>query len=161
MTMQYRGTGLIFLSFFIALMCLIIPLPETVALFRPQVVMLVLIYWVLYLPHRIGVATGWFLGLLMDVMVGGVLGEYALGLSLIAFFTYRLHARIRMFPILQQMFTVMILVGVAQVLVVWVNYLHGDPYKFYLQWLPILTSTLCWPVIYLILRNIQLNFSIE
>lgn len=161
MSVEKGGNGAIFMSFFIALMLMIVPLPEHAAWFRPQFVMLVLIYWVLQLPHRIGVLTAWFVGLLMDVLVGGVLGEYALGMSLIAYFTYRLHSRIRMFPLIQQMFSVMVLVAVAQVLVVWVNYLAGDPYKFYLHWLPILSTTLCWPLVYLILSSVQSNFAIE
>jgi rod shape-determining protein MreD len=161
MSMVERGSGVIFLSFFFALMLMIFPLPDHLGMIRPQIAMLVLIYWVIYLPHRIGVATGWFVGLLMDVFVGGVLGEYALGMSLIAYFAYRLHARIRMFPMFQQMFSVMVLVGLAQVLVVWLNYLHGDPYKFYLQWLPILTTTLCWPIVYMVLNGVSSNFSIE
>ena len=161
MSMVERGSGVIFMSFFIALMLMIFPLPDHLGWIRPQITMLVLIYWVIYLPHRIGVATGWFVGLLMDVLVGGVLGEYALGMSLIAYFAYRLHARIRMFPMFQQMFSVLVLVGLAQVLVVWVNYLHGDPHKFYLQWLPILTTTLCWPIVYIILNSVSSNRSIE
>jgi rod shape-determining protein MreD len=155
------GMGPIFMSFFIALMLMIVPLPEHVAWFRPQFAMLVLIYWILQLPHRIGVATGWCVGLLMDVLIGGVLGEYALGMSLIAYFTYRIHARLRMFPLVQQIFSVMVLVAVAQVLVTWINYLAGDPYKFYLHWLPIFTTALCWPLVYLILNSVQSHFAIE
>lgn len=155
MSASRTGMGVIFLSFFIALMLLIIPLPEGWAWYRPNIAMLVLIYWVLYLPDRVGVATGWCVGLLIDVLMGGVLGEYALGLSLIAYFTYRLHARMRMYPVFQQMFTVLILVGLAQVLVVWINYLQGSPYKFYLQWIPILTTTAFWPIVYLTLQRVN------
>jgi len=155
MSAAKQNYGLVFLSFFLALMWMIAPLPEQWAWYRPNIAMLVLMYWVLCLPHRIGVATGFFVGLLMDVLVGGVLGEYALGMSLIAYFTYRMHTRIRMYPLFQQMFSVMVLVGIAQVLVVWVNYLSGDPYKFYLQWIPILTTTACWPFVILIFQRVN------
>lgn len=155
MSAKRVGIGVVFLSFFLSLMWMIVPLPDHWAMYRPNMAMLILIYWVLYFPHRIGVATGWFVGLLMDVLVGGVLGEYALGMALIAYFTYRLHARMRMYPVFQQMFTVMVLVGIAQVLVVWINYLTGDPYKFYLQWIPILTTTACWPCVYLFFERVN------
>lgn len=154
MSQTKNETGLVFLSFFFSLMLLIIPLPEHIAWFRPQFAMLVLIYWVLYYPHKIGVGVAFCVGLLMDVLMGGVLGEYALGMSLIAYFTYHMHARLRMFPMIQQMFSVLILVAVAQVLVGWVNYLAGDPYKFYLYWLPIISTTLCWPFVYFILDRL-------
>jgi rod shape-determining protein MreD len=155
MSAAKASMGLVILTFFLSLMWMIVPLPEGWAMYRPNLAMLVLIYWVYHCPHRIGVAAGWFVGLLMDVLVGGVLGEYALGMALIAYFTYRLHERMRMYPLFQQMFTIMVLVGLAQVLVVWVNYLTGDPYKFYLQWIPILTTTACWPFMCLLLQRVN------
>lgn len=144
---------MVILSFFIALMLLIFPLPEKIAPFRPQFAMLVLVYWVFTFPERIGVATGWIVGLLMDVLVGGVLGEYALCMALIAYFTYELQTRLRMFPMIQQMLTVCVLVGGSQILVAWANYLAGDTYRFNFHWQPILTTTLCWPLVYLVMSR--------
>lgn len=156
-----RGSGFIIFSFFIALMLMIFPLPEHLVWIRPQFTMLVLIYWVVTLPHRIGVATGWCVGLLMDVLMGGLLGEYALGMSFIAYFAYRLHARIRMFPMFQQMFCVLILVGMAEIMVFGLNYFNGEPLDLTHQWLPIVTTTLCWPIVYILLNGISSNPSIE
>ena len=60
------------------------------------------IYWCIVLPERVGVAIAWILGLLLDVYTGALLGQNALGLSVIAYLTLRLHKQIRIFPPMQQ-----------------------------------------------------------
>ena len=60
-------------------MCLrIAPLSGDLALLSPDWVLLVLIYWALYLPERVGIVHAWIFGLLTDVLLGRMLGQYAL-----------------------------------------------------------------------------------
>lgn len=159
---EYRGGFFpIIMSLFVALMLTIVPLPEHAAIYRPQFAMLVLIYWVLLLPHRVGVGTAWCVGLLMDVLLGGVLGEYALAFSIVAYLTYRVHTRMRMFPVVQQTFFAMGMVAIAQVLVAWINYLAGARYHFSLHLVTVLTSAICWPLVYFVLNSVQSKFAVE
>ena len=50
---------------------------------RPAWVALVLVYWCMAAPDQVGVVAGWTTGLLLDVMTGTLLGQHALGLSVV------------------------------------------------------------------------------
>ena len=84
LTTRSQGGLTIALSFFVALILTIIPLPDWMASFRPEWVALTLIYWSMALPQRVGVGIGWGLGLALDVLKGALLGQHAL-----AVFCYR------------------------------------------------------------------------
>ena len=74
---RQHGGGVIAFTFIIALLLTVIPLPEGLRFLRPDWVGLVLIYWCMALPHRVGVASGWFMGLMVDLLTGTLLGQHA------------------------------------------------------------------------------------
>lgn len=158
---RHRGGWIIVGTFILALMLTMLPLPEWAELFRPEWVAMVLIYWCMALPERIGVGIGWTLGLLLDVVKGTLLGQNALALALVAYLTLRLHQRVRIFPLWQQALFVLILVALDQMLVLWVKGVIGQPPGSWLYWLPSLTSTLLWPWVFLILRDLRRQFQVR
>ncbi|HDN69117.1 MAG TPA: rod shape-determining protein MreD, partial [Gammaproteobacteria bacterium] len=81
---RHHGGGVIIFTFIIALLLTVIPLPDSMRYLRPDWVGLVLIYWCMALPDRIGVTTGWFAGLMVDMLTGTLLGQHALSLTIIA-----------------------------------------------------------------------------
>jgi rod shape-determining protein MreD len=97
-----RGGVVILLSFLVAFLLMVLPLPEWARSFRPQWYTLVLIYWCMASPQRVGVGVGWLTGIIVDVLTGTLLGQHALSLSVIAYITQKLHQRLRLFPIWQQ-----------------------------------------------------------
>ena len=139
--------SIIFASFFIALALLIVPLPKAIIFFRPDFVLLVLVYWALHTPERVGIATGFIAGLFLDVLHGGLLGQYAFGFTIVAYLVYQLQARLRMFPVFQQMLSIMVFAGLVQMITMWAHYLTGEPMRYALQWLPVLTTALFWPLV--------------
>lgn len=153
--LHHRGGLVIFFSFIAALMLTLVPLPDWAAYLRPEWVSLVLIYWCMALPDRVGVGIGWVAGLFLDVIHGAVLGQYALALALVAYFTLTLHRRIRVFPILQQMLVVLLLVLFQQLVVIWVKGFIGETPQSMRYWLPSLTSMLLWPWLFVILRDLR------
>lgn len=157
----HHGGWAIALSFVAALMLTMLPLPDWAALFRPEWVAMVLIYWCLALPDRVGVGVGWSVGLLLDVVRGALLGQNALALALVAYLTLHLHRRIRIYPLWQQSLFVLLMVALNQMLVLWVKGVSGQPPDDWLYWLPSLTSMLFWPWAFLILRDLRRQYQVR
>lgn len=143
----------ILLSFIGAVVLTVLPLPPLFAWFRPEWVAMVLIYWVIRDPERIGVGFAWLIGLFIDVLRGVFLGQYALVFAVMAYFITKLYKRLRLFPIWQQAITVLILIGGGQIMVVWIRALGNQPTVNAYFWLPAITSMLCWPLMSMLLNR--------
>lgn len=108
-----RALWVIYLSLLFAALCQLVPLTMEWRVLRPTVIDLVLIYWILALPHRVGVATAFCVGVLLDGLEGSPLGLSSPGLmlsSLVVLFNYQ---RIRQFDGLQQMVVVFLLLALS------------------------------------------------
>lgn len=161
MTLVKHQNGAVILVVFLAALGLtVMPLPEWAKDFRPQWVPLALIYWCLALPQRVGMGTAWSLGIFEDVITGTLLGQHALGLSLIAFLTLRLHQRIRIFPLWQQSITVLVLLLVDRLLSLWVIGATGQPTPSLWYWAPTLVGMLLWPWVFIVLRDVRRRFAV-
>ena len=74
---QGIGYGVILLTFLVAFVLAVLPLPFWLQWGRPEWVVLTLIYWCIALPQRVGIATGLVMGVGMDVLEGAILGQNA------------------------------------------------------------------------------------
>lgn len=159
---QAGGGGFIILgTFLVGLMLSQIPLPHFAEWARPEWVAMILIYWVMALPHRVGMGVAFFLGLLLDVIKGSVLGLNALSLTIIAFLTLLLHQRLRMFPVVQQALMVMVFVGINQLLFHWMQAFTGYTGDSLVFLLPCLVSAVLWPWLFVVLRGVRRLFRIK
>lgn len=157
---NYRpsGTWVIIVSFCLAYFLALLPFPHWAEWGRPEWVAMVLIYWVIALPHRVGVFVGWLVGLGLDVLHGDVLGQNALSLAIVAYFALLLHRRIRVFPAWQQALAVLVLIGINLLLVRVIASMVGGVPATMLYWLPCLVSALLWPWLLVILRFLRRQF---
>lgn len=130
--------------------------PQPMALFNPNWVLLVVIYWVLAAPDRVGIFSAWTIGLLTDVLTGRMLGLNALVNSLVAFLCLRLHKRLRQYPVIQQGLFIFICLFVSQFLIFWITDSRTPARAPYAFWLPALSGTLFWPLVFYSLRAIRL-----
>ena len=158
---RHHGGGVITVTFLIALVLTIMPLPDWMRYIRPDWVGLVLIYWCLALPERVGVSTGWVTGLLVDILTGTLLGQHAMALTIVAYLTLKFHQRVRLFPVWQQALTVLILLVLHQLLVLWVSRFIGRPAPPWYYWAPSVTGMLLWPLIYISLRSLRRGFRVS
>ncbi len=142
-------------TIFVAFLLAAMPLPEWISHGRPAWVAMVVIYWCMALPQRVSIGTAWISGLLMDVLQGSLLGQHAIGLSIIAYVTVKLHLQIRQHPLYQQALFIGLLISVYLCLVVWVNGIIGRPPQSWSFLMPVLTSMLLWPWLFVILRDIR------
>lgn len=158
--LRHNRGWVILASFIIAFLLTTIPLPGWLADWRPAWVVMMVIYWCIVLPERVGVAIAWVLGLLLDVYIGTLLGQNALGLSVIAYLTLRLHKQIRIFPPLQQSVLICIYLLLFQFFTLWVRGITGVPPQHWTFWAPVLSSMLLWPIFFIIMRNIRRKFNV-
>lgn len=158
--LKKQGGVVILITIITALLLTQLPLPAVISAYQPEWVILVLIYWSMALPERVGVGIAWFTGLLLDVLRDALLGQYALAFALTVFITLRLYQRIRNFPLRQQVISVFILMLIHTGLVVWIKALAGANVDFLMALIPALSSSLFWPLIYFVLRNIRRTYHV-
>ena len=154
-------THIIYVTILIGYLLTLMPLPDWAQIFRPQWVALILIYWCMALPERIGVGVGFITGLLLDVLTGTLLGQHALGFSVIAFATLKLHLRVRVMPLRQQVFTIFILLLVERLLALWSTGAAGYPTPSLWYWMTPVVGMLLWPWIYILLRDTRRRFHVS
>lgn len=160
MTGATRGGGVIAATFLVALLLTVLPMPDWALPYRPPWVALTLLYWALALPGRVGVFSGFALGLLLDVISGSLLGQHALSLAVIAYLAVELHQRIRQFPMLQQMLSVWMLLLVERLLYLWLLGATGQPMPGLLYWASALSGALLWPWLFVALRDLRRRFRV-
>jgi len=68
----------------------------------PDLLLLVLAFWCVQEPRRVGMVAAFVFGLLMDVHDAGLLGEYALTYTLVAYGAFVLHRRLQRFDLWSQ-----------------------------------------------------------
>jgi rod shape-determining protein MreD len=156
-----RGTAVIVITFLIAIVLAVMPLPDWARLYRPQWVTLVLIYWTLALPQRVGVGVGFVLGILLDTLTGTLFGQHALPLSLIAYVTLKTHQRVRLFPLWQQAVFVLGLLVMERVLTFAAMGAAGRETPGTEFWLATVVGASLWPWAYFILRDLRRRFRVS
>lgn len=156
-----RNLWVIWVSFALALLLSVAPMPAFMETGRPLWLALFMTAWTLALPHRVGMTTAWVLGLAADVLYGTLLGQNALILTFITFLVLSLHQRLRMFPMWQQSLVLLVVFGLAQLVQLWLNALTGNRPPTLLFILPALVSALLWPWVYGSLRLIRQRLSVN
>ena len=144
-------------SICIALMLMLLPLPDSISAFRPDFVVLTLVYWAMMLPRSWSVGSAWIVGLLLDVAQGTILGQHALALCLIVFVTVRFHLLMRVFPMSQLTATVFALLALYQFLLFWINGVANISAPAISYWAPVITGTILWPFVSMLLSGIRMR----
>jgi rod shape-determining protein MreD len=127
-----------------------VPVPDVVAPLRPDWVAVVLLYWSLMAPRHFSLMTAFWMGIALDTLTGALLGQNALALLVIVYLAERFHLRLRVFPLSQLAFTVLMLLGLYEFILFWVDGVAGRTVPLVERWLPPLTGTLAWVVLYML-----------
>ena len=144
-------------SLLLALLLGLVPLPETLQPLRPFWLALVLAYWLLETPERVGPGFAFLLGLVADVAFGSLIGEQALRLVVLAFILDRFRARLRFFPLSQQAVTVGVLLLNDRVINAVVHVVLGVPQLPWGYWLAPLVGMLLWAPLHVLLDALRLR----
>jgi rod shape-determining protein MreD len=112
----------------------------------PDLMAVVLVFWSVHQPRRVGVGLGFVFGLLMDVAEGALLGQHALAYTLMTFVAGSLSRRLLGFPVVEQMVQVLPVFVGGTLVTLAVRLVMGDAFPG--AWLvaaPLLQALL-WPL---------------
>ena len=147
----------VIVTIILSIMLMVVPLPDWAEPFRPDWVALTLIYWAMMMPRTWSVGSAWIVGIVLDVAQGTILGQHALALSVIVFMTVRFHLLMRVFPMQQLTATVFATLALYQFLLFWINGVAGIDVDLVNYWGPVITGTIVWPFIVMVLRSVRLR----
>lgn len=153
--MHTLGFLVIYLSLLVGLMLLILPLPGWLQLYRPDWIALILIYWSMALPERVGLWSAFVVGLLVDSLQGALLGQHALALTVIVYFNLKVYLLIRALSLPQQALYVFGLLIISQLITAWVDGIIGLSVPLQAFFAAPFIGMLMWPGVYVVLRTVQ------
>jgi rod shape-determining protein MreD len=148
---------LLALSLLAALLLGLMPFPELLIPFKPFWLALVLCYWLLEQPERVGLGFAFGAGLLADVLHGSLLGEHALRLCMMAFIILRFRPRLRFFTLWQQALAVFAVLLNDRVVLLMIRGFSGEGLPPLGFWLSPVSGLLLWPWLFLALDGARLR----
>lgn len=133
----------------------IIPLPDSVQLYRPNWIAIILIYWSMALPETVRLIFAFVAGLIMDVLLGTLLAQHSLAFVIIIYINLAFNLRIRVLSLGRQAAYVFALLLINQFIIVWIEGMTGSNPPVLAYILPAVTGMVIWPWAYIILRDIR------
>jgi len=144
------SNGFIVLTFLAALLANLIPFGRLPGI--PDWLALTLVFWCIHQPLKVGMGTGFVLGLAMDVVDASVMGQHSLAYALLAYAATGLSRRILWFPLSQQALHVWPMLFVMQLVMMVARMAGGADFPGVLWFLSSVTAALLWyPVTHLLL----------
>lgn len=140
---------LIWFSLLAALLLNLLPLGRV--LWMPDLLALVLVFWGVHQPRRVGITVAFVFGLIMDVHQAALLGQNALAYSVLTYMAIAAHRRLLWFPIVVQAVQVLPLFLIAQGIVVSLRVLGGGVFPGWMVFSGPLIESALWPVVSLLL----------
>lgn len=111
----------------------------------PDLLALVLVFWSVHQPLRVGIGAAFVFGLFMDVHQGGLLGANALAYSVLSYFAITIHRRLLWFSVPSQALQVLPLFVASQWIGLGAKMLAGGSFPGWVVLLaPVLQAAL-WP----------------
>lgn len=133
----------------LALAINMIPLGRQPAM--PDLVAVVLVFWNVHQPRRVGVGAAFVFGLLMDVHEGGLLGQHALAYTLLSYFAITIHRRLLWFTAPAQALHVLPLMAASHIVTLLLRLATGGDFPGWELLLSPLFEALLWPVVSVLL----------
>ena len=131
-------------SLMVALLLNMLPLGR--AAWTPDLLALVIVFWSVHQPARIGIGAAFVFGLLMDVHQSALLGQHALSYTTLGFFAIMLHRRLLWFPVLSQALQVLPLFALSHLIELAIRMIGGGMFPGWtLAVAPVLEAVL-WPL---------------
>ncbi len=141
------------ISVIICSVLVVYPLSYDVAGWRPLIMLMITLFWVLGQPTWCGVWFAFGLGLFTDLLLDAPLGLNALSYVLLTF-SIRYFVRERRIMTFGNTWVIVGLALLAHLLfILFAQVISGMQFSITRHWLPLLSSMMLWPVLYYCLRK--------
>jgi rod shape-determining protein MreD len=117
----------------------------------PDFVALVLLFWNIHQPRKVGMGIAFLLGILMDVHDANLFGEHALAYTLLSYGAISLHRRVLWFSLPVQALHVLPLLVIAQLVPFVIRLLTGAAFPGWSYLIDGFVEAILWPVASLLL----------
>ena len=134
----------IFSSLLIAFLMNFLPWGNMV--FVPDFVALVLVFWSIHQPRKVGIGVAFVMGLLMHVHTASLLGENALAYTLLSYFAITIHRRVLWFTPMTQTLHVFPLFLLTQVIQSLIQLMVNGKFPGWLFFSESFVTAALWPV---------------
>lgn len=136
-------------SLLAALMLDLLPIGRVA--WRPDFLAIVLVFWNVHQPRRVGLGAAFIFGLCLDVHQASLLGQHALAYVVLIYFAIMIHRRILWFSVPGQAVQLIPLFAAAHAITIVLRLIGGSPFPGWSVLLaPVLEAAL-WPIVSLIL----------
>ncbi|MBC7377289.1 MAG: rod shape-determining protein MreD [Burkholderiaceae bacterium] len=139
----------IWLSLLAALMLNMLPLGRVP--WMPDFLALVLVFWSVHQPQRVGIGASFVFGLFMDVHQAALLGQHAWSYTALSFFAITIHRRLLWFTVPSQALQVLPLFAAAHAIELAIRLLSGGIFPGWPLLLAPAIESVLWPVVSVLL----------
>jgi len=142
-------------SVFVALILMLVQLPQDVFYFWPDWIALLVIFWALSEPDQFGPWVAFIIGTLLEVLFVRKFGVLGLGLATLAFIVNSANQQLRILSLWQKTMLIGVFVGLFKVLTGWLYGLVADFTITTDYWYSIIGGMLVWPFVYILLQELR------
>ena len=116
------------------------------AVWMPDLLALVIVFWGVHQPSRVGIGAAFVFGLCMDVHQSSMLGQHALSYTTLGFFAITIHRRLLWYPVLSQALQVLPLFALSQVIEVITRMIGGGVFPGWTVLISPAIEAALWPL---------------
>jgi rod shape-determining protein MreD len=126
-----------------------LPLGRTA--WMPDLLMLLLVFWSVHQPLRVGIGAAFVFGVVMDVQQAALLGQHALAYTALSFFAITMHRRLLWFSVPSQALQVLPIFVAAHAIELGIRMLGGGVFPGWQMLLAPLVEAVLWPIVSVLL----------
>jgi rod shape-determining protein MreD len=131
-------------SLVVALLVNMVPIGR--AVWMPDLLALVIVFWGVHQPTRVGIGAAFVFGLCMDVHQSAMLGQHALSYTTLGFFAITIHRRLLWYPVLSQALQVLPLFALSQLIEVVTRLIGGGVFPGWAVLISPAIEAALWPL---------------
>lgn len=132
-------------SLVVALLVNMLPIGR--AVWMPDLLALVIVFWGVHQPSRVGIGAAFVFGLCMDVHQASMLGQHALSYTTLGFFAITIHRRLLWYPVLSQALQVLPLFALSQLIEVVTRLIGGGVFPGWTVLVSPAIEAALWPLV--------------